>query len=122
GGFLLDGDGGGEAVNGVHVGALHLIEELAGVGGEGFDVAALSFGVDGVEGERGFAGARETGDYGEGVARDADVDVAQIVLASAANGDVCDAHGSCMAMFGQVSRIRHWAGREIQAGESGDCR
>ncbi len=93
GGFLLDGDGGGEAVDGVDVGALHLVEELAGVGGEGFDVAALAFGVDGVEGEGGLAGAGEAGDDGEGVARDADVDVAQVVLARAADGDVCDAHG-----------------------------
>jgi hypothetical protein len=38
------------------------------------------------------------------------------VLARAANGDVCDAHGSCMAMFGQVSRIRHLGGREVWAG------
>jgi hypothetical protein len=32
------------------------------------------------------------------------------VLARAADGDVCDAHGSCMAMFGQDSRIRHLEG------------
>ena len=88
GGFLLDGDGGGEAVDGVDVGALHLVEELAGVGGEGFDVAALAFGVDGVEGEGALAGAGEAGDDGEGVARDGDGDVAQIVLARPANVDV----------------------------------
>jgi hypothetical protein len=29
------------------------------------------------------------------------------VLACAADGDVCDAHVSCMAVFGQDSRIRH---------------
>ncbi len=43
------------------------LQELAGVGGERFDVAALAFGVDGVEGERGFAGAGDAGDDGEGV-------------------------------------------------------
>ena len=53
--FLLDGDGGGEAVHVVDVGLFDALEELAGVGGEGFDVAALAFGVDGVEGEGGFA-------------------------------------------------------------------
>ncbi len=57
GGFLLDGDGGAEAVDGIHFGPLHLIQELARVGRERFHVAALAFGVDGVEGERGFAGA-----------------------------------------------------------------
>src|ERR1700728_4524368 len=80
GGFLLDGDGGGEAVDGVDVGALHLIEELAGGGGEGLDVATLAFGVDGVEGERAFAGAGEPGDDGQGVAWNGYGDVAQIVL------------------------------------------
>ena len=32
GGFLLDGDGGAKAFNGVHVRALDLVKELAGVG------------------------------------------------------------------------------------------
>ena len=56
-GLLLDGDGGREAVNRVDVGAFELVEELPGVGREGFDVAALALGVDGVEGERRFARA-----------------------------------------------------------------
>ncbi len=64
GGFLLDGDGGGEAFDNVDFGALHLVEELAGVGREGFDIAALAFGVNGVEGQRGFAGAGKAGDDG----------------------------------------------------------
>jgi hypothetical protein len=76
----------------------------------------LAFGVDGVEGERGFAGAGETGDHGEGIARNADVDVAQIVLASAADGDVSNAHEMSEAVFGQVSRIRHFRGRDLLEG------
>ena len=52
GGFLLNGDGGREAFDGVDVGAFDLIEELAGVGREALDVATLAFGVDGVEGGR----------------------------------------------------------------------
>jgi hypothetical protein len=89
-GFLLDGDGGAEAIDGIDFGALHLIEELARVGGEGFDVAALSFGIDGVEGEGGFAGAAESGDDGEGIAGDLDVDIFEIVLAGAVHGDLLD--------------------------------
>ena len=94
---MLDGDGGREAVDGVDVGALHLVEELAGVGGKGFDVAALAFGVNGVEGEGGLAGAGEAGDHGEGIAQDGDGDVAQVVLASSADVDVGQAHESEMA-------------------------
>ena len=88
--FLLDGDGGGEAVHVVDVGLFDALEELAGVGGEGFDVAALAFGVDGVEGERGFAGAGDAGDDGEGVVRDVDVDALEVVGAGAADGDLVD--------------------------------
>ena len=92
GGFLLDGDGRAEAFNGIHVGALDLVEKLARVGGESFHIAALALGVDGVEGERAFARAGKTGDDGERVARNAHVDVAQIVLARPAHRDVRDGH------------------------------
>ncbi len=110
GGFLLDGDGGREALDGVNVGAFDLVQKLARIGGEGFDVAALAFGVDGVEGERAFAGAGEAGDDGEGIARDAHVDVAQIVLARPAHRDVSDRHDGPM-------KVR-WAIRRVAAGQS----
>ncbi len=87
GGFLLDGNGGAEAIDGIHFGALHLIQELARVGRERFHVAALALGVDGVESQRGFAGAAEPGDHGEGVARDLHVDIFEVVLAGAVHGD-----------------------------------
>ncbi len=83
--LLLDGDGGGEAVHVVDVGLFDALEELARVGGEGFDVAALAFGVDGVEGERGFAGAADAADDGEGVVGDVDVDGLEVVGAGAAD-------------------------------------
>ncbi len=102
GGFLLDGDGRGEAVDGVDVGALHLVEELAGVGGKGFDVAALAFGVDGVKGERALAGAGEAGDDGEGIAGNGDGDVAEIVLAGPADVDVGEVLARGLGRRGQV--------------------
>ncbi len=55
--LLLDRDGGGEAVDMLDVRLLHHLEELARVGREALDVAALPFGIDGVEGEAGFARA-----------------------------------------------------------------
>ena len=57
GGLLFDGDGRGESFDGLHVRLFHLLQELAGVGREGFHVAALPFGVDGIEGQGGLAGA-----------------------------------------------------------------
>jgi hypothetical protein len=57
GGLLLDGDGRAQAFDGVNVGPLHLVKELASVGREGLHIAALAFGVDGVKGQGGLARA-----------------------------------------------------------------
>ena len=85
--FLLNGNGGREAFDVVHIRLVHDGEELARVGGKRFDVAPLSLGVDGIEGERGLAAAGEAGDDDEAVARQVEVDVFQVVGARAANGD-----------------------------------
>jgi len=61
---LAEGDGRGDAVDPVDAGAIHPLEELAGVGAEGFGVAALAFGIEGIESEGGFA---RTGRAGEDV-------------------------------------------------------
>jgi hypothetical protein len=86
-GGLLDRDRGREAVDRLDVGLRELVEELAGVGGERLDVAALALGVERVEGERGLAAAREARDDHEPVARDVHVDVAQVVDARAADAN-----------------------------------
>ncbi len=52
------------------------------------DVAALAFGVDGVEGERGFARTADAADDGEGVVRDVDVDALEVVGPGSADGDL----------------------------------
>src|SRR5271167_2016101 len=93
GGLLLDGDRRAQAVDAVHIGPLHLVKELAGVGGKRLDVTALAFGVDGVEGERRLARAAEAGDHGQRVARNLDVNVFQIVLARPAHRDAGQSHG-----------------------------
>ena len=49
--LLLDGDGGGQAADGVVERLVHLPEELPGVGGQALDVAALALGVERVEGQ-----------------------------------------------------------------------
>ena len=67
--LLVDGDRRREALDAVHVRLVHLAEELARVGREALDVAALALGVDGVEGERRLARAGEAGDDDEAVAR-----------------------------------------------------
>jgi len=83
----LDRDGRRQPVDQIDVRLLHLLEELAGIGGERLDVAALALGVDRVEGERRLARPRQPGHDDEPVARDVDVDVLQVVDAGAAHRD-----------------------------------
>ena len=112
GGALLDGDGGRESLDDVDVGLLHDAEELPGVGGEGFDVAALPLRVDGVEGERGLAGAGEPGDDDEPVARQFDVDVAKVVLPRPPH----DERAAAVGRLGASGSGRVGAGRVRVAG------
>ncbi len=72
----------------IDVGLLHHLEELARIGAQRLDVAALPLGIDGVEGEAGFARAGQAGDHRQRLARDVDIDVLEIVLARAADGQV----------------------------------
>ena len=94
GGLLVDGDRGAQAVDTVEVGLVHLAEELARVAREALDVAALALRVDRVEGQARLARTREPRDHDETVARDGDVDVAQVVLARAADDDGIRCHMS----------------------------
>ena len=57
GGLLFDTDDGAESRNLVYVRAFHIAQKVAGVGGEGLDIAALTFGKDGVESQRTLARA-----------------------------------------------------------------
>src|SRR6266403_4456141 len=91
-GLLLDGDRRREPLDDVHVGAFHLVQELARVSREGFDVTALAFGVNGVKGQRRFAGAGEASNDREGVPGDFDVDILEVMLARAPDYQFGQAH------------------------------
>ncbi len=100
GGFLLDGNRRRQSVDLVDVRLLHHLEELPRVSRQRLHVAALAFGIDRVEGERGFARARQAGEHDQLVARNGDVDVLEIVLARAADGDLASVAGSLGGAFG----------------------
>ena len=85
--LLLDRDRRRQAVDRVDVGLFHHRQELPRVRRQRFDVAALSFGVDRVERERGLARARQAGEHDQPVARQLEIDVAQVVRARAADED-----------------------------------
>ena len=84
---LVDGDGRRNAVDAVHRGLVHAIEELARVRREGLDVAPLALGVQRVEHQRGLARARHARHHHEFLQRNLEVEVLQIVLTRAANDD-----------------------------------
>jgi hypothetical protein len=84
---LVDGDGGRDALDTVDRRLVHAVEELARVGREGLDVAALAFGVERVEDQRRFARAGHAGHDHEFAGRDVEVEVAEVVLAGASQDD-----------------------------------
>ena len=62
GAALFDGDGRRQALDKIDVGFFHLIQKLPGIGGKAFDVAALAFGIERIEGERGLSRATQASD------------------------------------------------------------
>ena len=88
GGFLFDGNRGRQAFDQVHIRFFHQLQELARIRGKGFHIAPLAFGVEGVEGEGGFARTGQSGDDDQLVARDVETDVFQVVGARTANLDI----------------------------------
>ena len=103
--FLFDRDRRRQAFDVVDVGLVHHAEELAGVGGQRFDVAALAFGIDGVEGERGLAGAGQAGDHDQLLARQVEVDVLEVVRACTADADVVQRHRGSVLRVGDGLRV-----------------
>ena len=83
--LLLDRDRGRQALDGVHIRLFHHRQKLPRIGRQRFDIAPLPFGIDGVEGERRLARARQARENDQPVARQLEVDVAQIVRARAAD-------------------------------------
>ena len=78
---------GRQAGDGLHVRLLHLVQELAGVGGEALDVAPLALGVEGVEGQAALAGAGGPGDHDQAVAGQVAVHPLQVVDPGAPDRD-----------------------------------
>ena len=92
GAALLDGDGGRETLDVLHVRLIHEFQELPGVGREGLDIAPLALGVKDVEGQGGFAGAADAGDDDKAVPGQLHVDVLEIVFPGAPDNDLAGGH------------------------------
>ena len=101
GGFLLDGDGGRQTLDHIHIGLVHQLQKLAGVGGQALHIAALALGIQRVKGEAGFARAAQSRNHHQLVAGDVQVDIFQIVGARTA-----DADGLLLQCPGKVGAVR----------------
>ena len=87
GGFLVDGDRGGESVDLLHVRLLHLAQELSRVGGQRLHVPPLPLRVDGVKSQRGLARSRQPCQHDQLVARNLQGEILEVVLIGAADPD-----------------------------------
>ena len=87
GGFLIDRDRRREPLDRIHIGLVHLPEELPRVRRQALDVTALTFRKDRVKSERTLAAAAHAGEHHQLVAGNGDVDVLEVVLAGTPHPD-----------------------------------
>ena len=93
GGFLLNRDGGRETFNQIDIGLVHQLQKLTRVGRQTFDITALTFGIQGVKGQAGFARTAQARNDHQLVAGNVQVNVFEVVGASTAHTDVRLAQG-----------------------------
>ncbi|MNM75939.1 hypothetical protein D3C81_877420 [compost metagenome] len=86
--LLLDGNRRRQTFDGVDVGFFHHRQELPGIGRQRFDIAALAFGVQGIEGQGRLAGTGQAGNDDQLVPGQGQVDVLQVVGSCPTNQDL----------------------------------
>ena len=86
--LLANGYGRTDSVNLIDVRFLHPFQKLPRIRRQGFNVATLTFGVHGVEGERRFSGTTHASDDDKRLLRQRQVDVLKIVGTCTPNGDL----------------------------------
>ena len=91
--LLIDRDCRREPLDRVVEGLVHLPEELAGVAGQRFDVATLTFGVEGVERQGRLSRPRDPAQNDEALLRNTNGNVLEIVLPGAPHHDAVGLHG-----------------------------
>jgi len=84
---LIDRDGRWNVLDAIDLGLVHAVEKLARIGRESLDIAALALGINGIEGERALAGAGKPGEDHQLVARQVEIDIFEVMLARAADGN-----------------------------------
>ena len=86
-GFLINRDGGRQALDGINIGLINLAQKLTRISRETLDIAALAFSKDRVERERTLAATAHPREHHHLVARDGDINVLEVVLTRTPNAD-----------------------------------
>ena len=94
--LLIDRHGRRQAVNRIQIRLIHLAQKLARIAGKALDIATLALGIDGIERQRTLTRTGKAGNDHELVARNRDIDIAQVVLTRTANNDRSIRHGSSL--------------------------
>ena len=102
---LLDGDSGRNSLDGTSLRLVHPVEELPCVGAEGFDIASLSFGVNGVKGEARFSRATRPSHDNQRSRGEIEINAFEVIL-----GDALEAN---------AWRVGHLGGEESGAAGNG---
>ena len=88
GSFLVDGDGGRQALDAVHIGLIHLAQELPGVAAHALHISPLALSVNRVKRQRGFSRARQPRKHHQLVPRNGDIHVFQVMLPRPAHNNL----------------------------------
>ena len=88
GGLLIDGHGRAQAIDGIEVRLVHLPQEHPGIGAQGLHIPPLALGIDRVKSQGALAGAREARHHHQLVPGDCNVNVFEVVGASAFYDDL----------------------------------
>ena len=104
---LVDGNGRGHALHLVHRRFVHAVQKLARVGAEGFDVAALAFGKQGVKHQAGLARTAGAGHHRPLAGADVHIQIFQVVLACAPDADHTGGVGHHVQASGDRRSFRH---------------
>ena len=94
--LLLDTDCRRKPVNMLDIGLLHHFEELARIGRQALDIAALSLSIDCIESKRGFARARQPRHHDQRIARQININPFKVMLARAAHRYLCECHARAL--------------------------
>ena len=80
GGLLVNGDGGREAVDVVHIRLFHLAQEHPGIGAQALHVSPLALGINGIESQGGLARAGKSRHHHQLIPGNLHVHIFEVVL------------------------------------------